>query len=215
MKTKLLIPLFLIIHVVGSSQILVNGQIVNDTTPIKLLYRGIANSISSADSCLQLKITCLRKDSLFTTEEKPSTIFIYPNLTDSSILLIEHFYLNGSDTSINARDTIVFYIRPMPRREIFIGNTRDGQILDLDNLIIRYSYPPEIEKLFRDKSFIQMYTLYIPSIDQTFNCSGNLLLERIIQLLKFLDSDTKIKITTFSYGSHYCNTLSRATFYTP
>lgn len=215
MKTKLLISLFLLIDVIGSSQILVNGQIVNDTTPIKLLYRDIRNSISSADSCLHLKITCLRKDSLLITEEKPSTIFIYPNLTDSSLLIIEHFYLNGSDTSIYARDTFVFYIRPMPRREIFIGNTRDGQILDLDNLIIRFSYPPEIEKLFRDKSFIQMYTLYIPSIDQTFNCSGNLLSERIIQLLKFLDSDTKIEITTFSYGSHYCNTLSRATFYTP
>jgi len=213
-KTTFLISLFLLIHVVGSSQILVNGQIVNDTTPIKLLFRGRANSISSADSCLQLKITCLRKDSLFITEEKPSTIFIYPNLTDSSLLLIERFYLSESDTSIYSRDTFVFYIRPMPRREIFIGKTRDGQILDLDNLIIRYSYPPEIEKLFRDKSYVQMYTLYIPSVDQTFNCSGNLFSERIIQLLKFLDSDTKIEITIISNGWH-CNKLSRATFYTP
>ncbi|TXI82961.1 MAG: hypothetical protein E6Q38_04345 [Crocinitomicaceae bacterium] len=215
MKTTLIISLFLLIHVIGSSQILVNGQIVNDTTPIKLLFRGRANSISSADSCLQLKITCLRKDSLFTIEENPSTIFIYPNLTDSSLLLIERFYLSGSDTSIYSRDTFVFYIRQMPRREIFIGNARDGQTLDLDNLIIRYSYPPEIEKLFKEISSVQMFSLYIPSIEQTFNCSGNLLSEKIIQLLKFLDSDTKIEITTFTYGSHYCNTLSRATFYTP
>ena len=215
MKTTLIISLFLLIHVIGSSQILVNGQIVNDTTPIKLLFRGRANSISSADSCLQLKISCLRKDSLFTIEEKPSTLFIYPNLTDSSLLLIERFYLSGSDTSIYSRDTFVFYIRQMPRREIFIGNARDGQKLDLDNLIIRYSYPPEIEKLFKEISSVQMFSLYIPSIEQTFNCSGNLLSEKIIQLLKFLDSDTKIEITTFTYGSHYCNTLSRATFYTP
>lgn len=214
MKTKLLLSLFLLIHVVGSSQILVNGQIVNDTTPIKLLFRSRANSISSADSCLQLKITCLRKDSLFITEEKPSTIFIYPNLTDSSVLLIDRFYLSGSDTSIYSRDTFVFYIHPMPRPEIFVGNARDGQILDLDNLIIRYSYPPEIEKLFRDRSYVQMYTLYIPSVDQTFNYSGNLFSERIIQLLKFLDSDTKIEITIISNGSH-CSKLSRATFYTP
>jgi len=214
-KTTLIISLFLLIHVIGSSQILVNGQIVNDTTPIKLLFRGRANSISSADSCLQLKISCLRKDSLFTIEEKPSTFFIYPNLTDSSLLLIERFYLSGSDTSIYSRDTFVFYIRQMPRREIFIGNARDGQTLDLDNLIIRYSYPPEIEKLFKEISSVQMFSLYIPSIEQTFNCSGNLLSEKIIQLLKFLDSDTKIEITTFTYGSHYCNTLSRATFYTP
>ena len=214
MKTKLLISLFFLIHLVGSSQILVNGQIVNDTTPIKLLYRDIRNSISSADSCLQLKITCLRKDSLFITEEKPSTIFIYPNLTDSSLLLIEHFYLNGSDTMVYSRDTFIFYIRPMPRREIFIGNARDGQTLDLDNLIIGYRYPPEIEKVFKNKSNVQMYTLYIPSIDQTFNGSGNLLSDRIIQLLKFLDSETKIEITTITNGSH-CNKLSTVVFYTP
>jgi hypothetical protein len=213
-KTKLLISLFLLIHAVGSSQILVNGQIVNDTTPIKLLYRDIRNSISSADSCLHLKITCLRKDSLFRTEENPTTTNIYPNLTDSSILLIEHFYQNGSDTMVYSRDTFIFYIRPMPRREIFIGNARDGQTLDLDNLIIRYSYPLEIEKVFKNKSNVQMYTLYIPSIDQTFNGSGNLLSERIIQLLKFLDSETKIEITTITNGSH-CNKLSTAVFYTP
>lgn len=214
MKTKLLISLFFLIHVVGSSQILVNGQIVNDTTPIKLLYRDIRNSISSADSCLHLKITCLRKDSLFRTEENPTTTNIYPNLTDSSILLIEHFYQNGSDTMVYSRDTFIFYIRPMPRREIFIGNARDGQTLDLDNLIIRYSYPLEIEKVFKNKSNVQMYTLYIPSIDQRFNGSGNLLSERIIQLLKFLDSETKIEITTITNGSH-CNKLSTAVFYTP
>lgn len=214
MKTKLLISLFLLIHVIGSSQILVNGQIIRDTTPIKLFYRGIANSISSADSCLQLKITCLRKDSLFTTEENPSTIFIYPNLTDSSLLLIERFYLSGGDTSLYSCDTFIFYIRPMSRPEIFIGNARDGQTLDLDNLIIRYSYPPEIEKVFKNKLFVQKYTVYIPSIDQKFNGSGNLLSERIIQLLKFLDSETKIEITTLTSGS-YCNKLSTAVFYTP
>ena len=214
MKTKLLISLFFLIHVVGSSQILVNGQIVNDTTPIKLLFRGRANSISSADSCLQLKITRLRKDSLFTTEDNPTTTNIYPNLTDSSLLIIEHFYQNGSDTSICARDTFVFYIRPMPRPEIFIGNARDGQTLELDNLIIRYSYPQEIEKVFKNKLFVQKYTVYIPSIDQTFNGSGNLLSERIIQLLNFLDSETKIEITTITSGSYF-NKLSTAVFYTP
>jgi hypothetical protein len=192
----------------------VNGQIVNDTTPIKLLFRGRANSISSADSCLQLKITRLRKDSLFTTEDNPTTTNIYPNLTDSSLLIIEHFYQNGSDTSICARDTFVFYIRPMPRPEIFIGNARDGQTLELDNLIIRYSYPQEIEKVFKNKLFVQKYTVYIPSIDQTFNGSGNLLSERIIQLLNFLDSETKIEITTITSGSYF-NKLSTAVFYTP
>lgn len=115
---------------------------------------------------------------------------------------------------VYSRDTFIFYIRPMPRREIFIGNARDGQTLDLDNLIIGYRYPPEIEKVFKNKSNVQMYTLYIPSIDQTFNGSGNLLSERIIQLLKFLDSETKIEITTITNGSH-CNKLSTAVFYTP
>ena len=214
MKTKLLISLFLLIHVVGSSQILVNGQIVNDTTPIKLLFRGRANSISSADSCLQLKITCLRKDSLFTTEEKPSTIFIYPNLTDSSLLLIEHFYLSGSDTSIYARDTFVFYIRPMPRPEIFVGNARDGQTLYLDNLEISFGYTPEIEKIFKTRFIVRAYAIYIPSIDKRINYGGNIFTDKIVYLLKFLDSDTKIELTIATTG-RMCARIEYATFYTP
>ncbi len=191
-----------------------NGQIINDTTPIKLLFRGRANSISSADSCLQLKITCLRKDSLFIIDEKPTAIFIYPNLTDSSLLLIEHFYLNGSDTSIYARDTFVFYILPMPRPEIFIGDARNGQTLHMENLRIRCGYTPEIAGIFKEKFQVKKYSLFIPSIDKTFLGSGDSFSEQIVGLLNFLDSETKIELTILSNGS-FCNKTSTAVFYTP
>ncbi len=211
---KLLLSLFLLIHVVGFSQILVNGQIINDTTSIKLLFRGRPNSISSADSCYLLKITSLRNDSLFTIEENPSTIFIYPNLMDSSLLQIDHFYLNGKDTSIYSRDTFVFSIRQIPRRELFIGDARNGHTLDLDNLKIRYGYTPEIANIFKEKIYIAKYSLFIPSIDRTFLGSGDGFSEQIVGLLNFLDSETKIELTILSSGS-FCNKTSTAVFYTP
>ena len=214
MKTKLLLSLSLLINTYGFGQILVNGQIIIDTTSIKLLFRGRPNSISSADSCYLLKITSLRNDSLFKTEENPSTIFIYPNLTDSSILLVEHFYLNGMDTSIYSRDRFVFYIRQMPRREIFIGDARNGQTLDWDNLKIRYGYTSEIANIFKEKIYIAKYSLFIPSIDKTFLGSDDGFTEQIVGLLHFLDSETKIELTILSSGS-FCNKTSTAVFYTP
>ena len=118
------------------------------------------------------------------------------------------------DTSIYSRDTFVFSIRQMPRREIFIGDVQNGQTLDLDNLKIRYGYTPEMANLFKEKIYIAKYSLFIPSIDKTFLGSGDGFSEQIVELLNFLDSETKIELTILSNGS-FCNKTSTAVFYTP
>lgn len=182
---------------------------------LTLLVKGYPMRVFYEDSTVNIHITSTDSVIIENDTARKNTFFIRALTLDSVKLELLTFTLNNKkkDTIYGESKLICFPVMTFSRGELIIGNTHDGEVIDLNNLNVSLEYPHNYPNCLKIKIPIKIWSIQIESTDEIINGTGDFLSLNALNLLIRQKSGTKITYSTVL--SHYPWRPIKLIFYTP
>lgn len=182
---------------------------------LTLLVKGYPMHVFYEDSTVNIHITSPDSVIIENDTTRKNAFYIRALTLNSVHLEMITFTLNNKkkDTIYGESKIICFPVISFSRGELNIGNTRDGEVIDLNNLHVSLDYPHNYPNCLKIKIPIKIWSIQIESTEEIINGTGDFLSLNALNLLTRQKSGTKVTYSTVL--SHYPWRPIKLIFYTP